>query len=200
MSKADIPARPMTTGKANIVPMVAVASTIAKGDPPEWLVLALANFQDFVGGEVTSEEARGFAQITAQMHDAADKLITWLPAFLAMPTVIKPPNEVHIALEVLPKIKAYLARAMNQPPRKGGPKPNVERQVCAAIVVEAWTLIHGKAQPRSDWLYRACNEYWQVCGHEYRSEGWRRDVEHAINNPQEWVRDVLIRHKTQARL
>jgi hypothetical protein len=83
MSKADIPARPMTTGKANIVPMVAVASTIAKGDPPEWLVLALANFQDFVGGEVTSEEARGFAQITAQMHDAADKLITWLPAFLA---------------------------------------------------------------------------------------------------------------------
>ena len=77
---------------------------------------------------------------------------------------------------------------------------HVERQVCAAIVVEAWTLIHGKAQPRSDWLYRACNEYWQACGHEYRSEGWRRDVEDAINNPQEWVRDVLIWHKTQARL
>jgi hypothetical protein len=51
--------------------MTAVASTIAKGDPPEWLVSALANFQDFVGGEVTSEEERSFAQITAQMHDAA---------------------------------------------------------------------------------------------------------------------------------
>jgi hypothetical protein len=38
------------------------------------------------------------------------------------------------------------------------------------------------------------------CGHEYRSEGWRRDLEDAINNPQEWVRDVLIWHKTQARL
>jgi hypothetical protein len=128
------------------------------------------------------------------------QLITWLPAFMHMPTVIKPPDEVHVALEVLPKIKEYLARAMNQPPRKGGPKPNVERQLCAAIVVEAWTLIHGKAQPRSDWLYRACNAYWQACGHEYRSEGWRRDVEDAINNPLEWVRDVLIRHKTQARL
>ena len=199
MSKADIPTRPIRA-KASVVPMVAVASTIAKGDPPEWLVLALANFQDFVGGEITSEEDRRYAQITEQMHDAAGKLITWLPAFMHMPSVIKAPDEVHTALEVLPKIKAYLARAMNQPPRKGGPRPNVERQVCAAIAVEAWTLIHGKAQPRSDWLYRACNEYWQACGHEYRSEGWRRDVEDAINNPQKWVRDVLIWHKTQARL
>jgi hypothetical protein len=179
--------------------MAVVAHTIAMGDPPEWLVLALANFQDFVAGEVT-EEAKGFAQITEQMHDAAGKLITWLPAFLAMPSVIKPPDEVRVALEVLPKIKAYLARAMSQPPRKGGPRPNVERRVCAAIVVEAWTLIHGKAQPRSDQLYRACNEYWQACGHEYRSEGWRRDVKNAINDPQKWVRDVLIWHKTQARL
>src|SRR5215813_7910291 len=92
------------------------------------------------GGETTSEEHQRFAQIIAQMHDAADKLITWLPAFLAMPSVVKPPDEVHAALEVLSKVKAYLARAMSQPPRKGGPKPNVERQVCAAIVVEAWTL------------------------------------------------------------
>jgi hypothetical protein len=179
-----------------MVPMSVVARTIANRDPPEWLVLALANFQDFVGGEVTSEEAKGFAEFTAQMHDAAGKLITWLPAFMNMPSVIKPPDEVRIALEVLPKIKAYLARAMNEPPRKGGPRPNVERQLCAAIVVEAWTLIHGKAQSRSDKLYLACNEYWQACGHEYRSEGWRRDVEDAINNPREWVREVLIRHKT----
>jgi hypothetical protein len=117
-----------------------------------------------------------------------------------MPSVIKPPDEVRVALEVLTKIKAYLARAMSRPPRKGGPRPNVERRVCAAIVVEAWALIHGKAQPRSDQLYRACNEYWQACGHEYRSEGWRRDVENAVNDPQKWVRDVLIWHKTQARL
>ena len=140
MSKADIPTRPIRA-KASVVPMVAVASTIAKGDPPECLVLALANFQDFVGGEITSEEDRRYTQITEQMHDAAGKLILWLPAFMQMPTVIKPPDEVHTALEVLPKIKEYLARAMNQPPRKGGPRPNIERQVCAAIVVEAWTLI-----------------------------------------------------------
>ena len=199
MSKADTKARPIRA-KANMVPMAVVASTIAKGDPPEWLVLALANFQDFVGGEITSEEDRRYAQITAQMHDAAGKLITWLPAFMHMPSVLKPPDEVRIALEVLPKIKAYLACAMNQSPRKGGRKPNIERHLCAAIVVEACTLIHGKAEPRSEWLYRACNEYWQACGHEYRSEGWRRDVEDAINNPQKWVRDVLIWHKTQARL
>ena len=147
MSKADIPARPIRA-KASVVPMVAVASTIAKGDPPEWLVLALANFQDFVGGEITSEEDRRYTQITEQMHDAAGKLILWLPAFMHMPTVIKPPDEVHTALEVLPKIKEYLARAMNQPPRKGGPRPNIERQVCAAIVVEAWTLIRMCCQRR----------------------------------------------------
>jgi len=141
MSKIDITARPITAGKANTVAMAVVAHTIAKGDPPEWLVLALANFQDLVGGEITSEEDRRYGQITEQIHDATGKLITWLPAFMHMPSVIKPPDEVHIALEVLPKIKAYLARAMNQPPRKGGPRPNIERQVCAAIVVEAWTLI-----------------------------------------------------------
>ena len=82
MSKADTKARPIRA-KANMVPMAVVASTIAKGDPPEWLVLALANFQDFVGGEITSEEDRRYAQITAQMHDAAGKLITWLPCFHA---------------------------------------------------------------------------------------------------------------------
>ena len=65
----NLPARPITQGKAN---------TVAT---PEWLVLALAEFQDFVGGEITSEEARGFAKIIEQMHDAAGKLITWLPAF-----------------------------------------------------------------------------------------------------------------------
>ena len=75
---------------------------------------------------------------------------------------------------------------------------HVERQVCAAIVVEAWTLIHGKAQPRSDWLYRACNEYWQACGHEYRSEGWRWDVKDVIDKPEQWVRDSLTRYKNQS--
>ena len=77
----NLPARPITQGKANTVAMAVVAHTIAKDDPPEWLVLALAEFQDFVGGEITSEEARGFAKIIEQMHDAAGKLITWLPAF-----------------------------------------------------------------------------------------------------------------------
>jgi hypothetical protein len=104
------------------------------------------------------------------------------------------------AIAALTEIKNSLDRLVNQPGRGGGPRPYVQRKVCAAVVVEAWALLRGKAQPRSPKLYNACNEYWQACGHKYRSESWRKDVEDAISEPQEWVRDVLIWHQTQARL
>jgi hypothetical protein len=182
----------------------AVARAIAN-PAPEWLVPALAHFQDVVGSEVTSDEAHDHLRIFAQMHDAAGKLIAFLPMYLAMPTAARSDKRVRViqeqvrtALGVLPAIKANLADRMNEPPRKGGPRPNVPRHLCAAVVVEAWSLIHGKAQPRSNRLYRACNEYWQACGQEYRSEGWRWDVKDAIDEPQQWVRDSLTRYKSQS--
>jgi hypothetical protein len=168
-------------------------------------VPGLAHFQGIVGSKVTSDEAHDYLRIIEQMHDAAGKLITFLPMYLAMPTAVRSDKRVHvmqeqvrIALKVLPAIKDDLARVMNQPPRKGGPRPSVPRQLCAAVIVEAWALIRGKAQPRSNRLYRACNEYWRACGQQYRSEGWRDDVKDAIDEPHQWVRDILIHYKHQS--
>ena len=59
MSKIDITARPITAGKANTVAMAVVAHTIAEGDPPEWLVLALANFADDLSRSKATAQCEG---------------------------------------------------------------------------------------------------------------------------------------------
>ena len=50
-------------------------------------------------------------------------------------------------------------------------RPNIGRAMCAAAIVGAWTLVHGKAQPRSERLLEACNMYWGV----YRRTGEARE-------------------------
>jgi hypothetical protein len=178
-----------------------VAEAIAKTKPPPWLAPALASFRPFVGtDQVPNEDYQRHQIIKEHMLGAAETLIKYLPAFMHSPIDIGLADEAAIAIPALTKIKAYLDRSLNQPGRGGGPRPFMQRKVCAAVVVEAWALIRGKAQPRSNRLYHACNEYWQACGHEYRSESWREDVEDAIREPQRWVRDVLNWHLTQARL
>jgi hypothetical protein len=155
-----------------------VARIIAKGEPPEWLVLGLEYFSGFVGSDrVTSKDHHDFGSIIAQMHDAADRLIKWLPAYSGLSVLgLRCPDDAVIALDVLPRIKQDLARLMRRPRRRGGQKPNVPRKSCAAVVVEAWEIIHQKIEPNSAELWRACDEYWQACVHKARSsvvDSWR---------------------------
>jgi hypothetical protein len=172
-----------------------VARKIADGKAPDWLMVGLEHFSNFVGAKRdTAKEDKRLLDLLHRMHDAADLLIKNLPFFSCLPAGLKMPNDVVIALDVLPRIKADLALAQKRS-RGGGPRPNVPRQLCAAVVVEAWKLVHGKVEPRRTKLAEACNAYWQACGHEYRGgdyvEAWRRDIEHAVSRPQGWIQKVL---------
>ena len=171
---------------------IAVARLIAKGnsesasDPPAWLVPALEHFRDFVGSKRSSyEDYQRAWKHTEEMRWAADVLIKDLQRIFA--GVSSP--DVTNWIEVLTKIKnLYRERSHTG----GGQRPYAQRMMCAAVVVEAWKLIHGNVEPRSKDVLVACAEYWQACDQEERdAENWWRDTEAVVANPYEVVHDIL---------
>ena len=172
----------------------AVARTITKGHPPKWLVFGLEQFSDFVSSKRGSNKDYKSVRFTIErMHTSADYLIKHLPVYL--PGVGRDLDAAD-AIAVLTKIRNSLDRLVNKPGRGGGQKPHVQRQVCAAVVIELWNCVHGNVEPRSIELLTACNDYWRACGHEDRGqdvENWRRDVATAIAKPQEWIKQVLAK-------
>jgi hypothetical protein len=174
---------------------IPVARTIAV-PPPEWLMVGLEHFSGFVGAsQSTRDEHQRFTKVVERMYAATDLLIKYLPMYSFMPAALAIPEDVKVALDVLPRIKKDLARVINRKPRGGGPRPNVLRGVCAAVIVEAWKLVHRKVEPRSIKLLEACDAYWRACGGKHRGEdieNWRRDVEQAVTNNHEWIRDILL--------
>ena len=161
----------------------------------------LEGFSEFVGRDpVSSEDEEQGRKKVALAYDATDRLIKFLPqAFSRLPYGVRYPDDVAIALSVLPKIKERLAKSMNAPRRKGGQKPNVPRKVCVDVVIEAWRIVHGKPKPESPELWTACNEYWQACGREYRGsdvDTWREDCRDAVANKHEWIRQIFLALKT----
>jgi hypothetical protein len=162
---------------------VAVARLVTN-EPPEWLMVGLEHFGEFVGREKTE----GLDGIIRRMKDAADTLLKFLPAFKHLPLGLPCPPDVPVVLDALPRVKQHLDRLGKK--RTGRPT-DVRRQLCANVVVEAWKLIHGKTQPRSDKLYDACSAYWRACGGKEIGETsdpsvWRRNVEKASANAGGW--------------
>jgi hypothetical protein len=104
------------------------------------------------------------------------------------------PEAVKMVLSGLPGLKAELERR-NQ--RRIGGKPDAQRQMCAAIIIEAWHLVHGKVERPSEKLYRVCGEYWRVCGgNEIGStddlENWRWTVDQALKWDWGWLNERLV--------
>jgi hypothetical protein len=199
-TREEHPGSPLTEDKDRFT---AVARIIAKGDPPEWLMLGLEHFRGFVGSErVTSKEYQQFNRTLRDLDNAARLLIKKLPAFNVAWEIYfgaQPEGKTAVttALEVLPKIRAQLAPF--KPPRRGGRRPNAQRRYCAVVVVEAWKLIHDSVEiePRSAEVLQACSAYWQACGHDERDvENWGRDAKGAATNPEKFIRDILITYKT----
>ena len=167
-----------------------VARSIA--DPaPEWLPIALAHFSQWIGGDTS--DARVF-DILDQLQRATKVLEQCLPAFTHMAFNVKCPEAVKMVLSGLPGLKAELERINHQ---RIGRKPDAQRQICAAVIIEAWQIIHGKAQGRCDKFYMACSEYWRVCGGSKIGstddiENWRWTVNQALKWDWGWLNERLV--------
>jgi hypothetical protein len=158
-----------------------VASKIANGDPPPWLLIGLNHFSEFIQLEpkLTSKEDR---EIDEQMLGAARYLTKWLPTYYYLEKefgfecpdcVDKASNALHELIELL------------------------EKDISEAR--EAWRLIHGKVKHRSGALGETCIAYWLACGRELTDEindpdNWRRAVDYVLDEG-EWVREVLERYR-----
>ena len=172
--------------------LVEVARIIAKGKPPpDWLLWGLEYFNGFIGVETIDPSfGRSIAQ---QMYDAADVLLRWLP-FYAGATSLGRSAEMVAILKALRRLRKDLERLKK--PRPTGRRPDVQREICAAVIVEAWKLLHGKAGSRSPQLQQACADYWIACGGKQIGEtndpeNWRRPIERALGTDHKLVREIM---------
>ena len=159
-----------------------VAQIIAKGPPPEWLVSTLEMWSRAPANtkELTADVYRQYKLRLRRMQDAVDTLIELFPLFnrevdglISAQAPVEPWFE-----EELPALRDWLAEIGRH---DKGRRPHFGRELCADIVVHYWKRVHGKAEPRSDKCYLACEQYWRACGGEPSTDilNWRRMVEDA---------------------
>jgi hypothetical protein len=169
-----------------------VARSVAKGgSPPDWLEMGLKHFANGLG-DPRSPDLR---HCINQMHEATTVLMKLLPAFELMPFNLKSPSHVNAIRQALPSLEKDLARAGAKARAKR--RSSVTREICAAVIVESWTMLHGKAEPRSAKLEQACADYWQACGGKLIDpDNWRRDIMRAVQTNHKWVRQILAWYRT----
>jgi hypothetical protein len=167
----------------------AVGALIAKGPVPAWLVLGLEHFsRGIAGGDFTKDDHKKFVEVFEEMERACDTLIQWLPLYEHIGFGIQCPDEVRIARDVLPLIKADLPHTMSIIERR----PATRQGICAAVVVEARKFF-GEAESSGEALCEACQAYWAACGRaEPERTNWPRDVELAIADDNGWIRQTLL--------
>ena len=162
-----------------------VARTIAKGKPPEWLIKALEQR----GEAISVETDQSLRHCIEQMYNATTMLMKLLPAFELMP--LGAVHNFRVIQDALPLLKKDLERTNRKLPANR--MPNIQREICAAVVVESWAIIHGKPEPRSSKLEQACADYWQACrGETVDPANWRLTIQRALKNDHKWVRQVLL--------
>jgi hypothetical protein len=168
-----------------------VARLVAKGEPPDWLLRGLEHFSAGIGADREDQ----YRDALKPMADATDKLLYLLQVYEHLPFGLERPADVGTLLDVLPRLKEDLDRITK--PRRVR-TPDVRREICAAVIIEAWKLLHGEAEPRSESFEQACADYWQACGGEEIGEtndpsNWRWSIERALKKAEgyQWVNKVL---------
>jgi hypothetical protein len=172
-----------------------VAEIIAKGPPPKWLTPALEHFS--VGMAVEGDHQH-FKAVVDQLDRATDTLMKWLPIWGHMSFGFKSPDYVLYIRAFLPELKKDLDRLTE---KQSGRPTHIGKEVCAAVVVEAWRRIHGEVQPQSKKLFEACKAYWGACGGEPIGKeddiyNWERTVKRLLSEDYSWVRDTVGHYET----
>src|SRR5262249_14174740 len=98
------------------------------------------------------------------------------------------------------------AAGRNRARRRAGP---TARAICAIIIAEAWTTVHGQpARSHNERIGEICMTYWLACGGPpigKASKGggpnnWRRSVKQALSDKsalRQYIRDELRRRAVQ---
>jgi len=170
-----------------------IAGKIANGDPPEWLMRALEHFSRDICADIKPDPRVDKA--IKEMRDATKTLLKYLPTYGYLGQGWQCPDEVLVVLGLLPKLKAELDKLSR--PRPVGKQRDARRYLCAAVIVHAWELARGKAEPHSVALQEACKDYWRACGNKEIGktddiENWRRPVERAPDDLL--TRRVLVQY------
>ena len=175
-----------------------VARTIAKGEPPKWLLIGLNHFSKFIRPEPKLTSKEQDREIDERMLEAAQYLTKWLPVYAYLEEFgFECPACVDTASNALHELIEILEKDISEAPTGPGTKPNIQQRICASVVVEAWRLIHDgdEIQPRSGALGQTCIDYWLACGRELTDEinepeNWRHSIKYALDKG-EGVREIL---------
>ena len=155
-----------------------VAERLAKGKPPEWLADYLERFARLIGYPVVPPEDPDLPRALAAI-DLLDNEIK-IYATIEEEFGLEVPDCVDAASTALTSLREFFEEQLQlRPTRKGGPRPDSRRQLCALVCASAWRRLNGEMQPRSRWLQEACEDYWQACGHPETSingniKNWER--------------------------
>jgi hypothetical protein len=74
-------------------------------------------------------------------------------------------ERVDELLDGLSNVLDYLEE-QRPPKRLGGPTPNPSRRICAGVCAGIWREQHGKVEPYSEYLWKACEAYWRACNRQ----------------------------------
>jgi hypothetical protein len=169
-----------------------VARIIAKGNPPEWLPIALGHFSPGIG-----EDLGDYNWLIEKTVHAIDDLLFVLPVFEHLGFGFAGEHkDARTVLALLPGIKKDFERGLRQ---GTGRKPDTVRAHCAAVMIEAWKQSHdGRVEPHSKEFRQACGEYWIACGGKKigAKQGnwlanWRRPIEDAVAMDQKYIRKII---------
>jgi hypothetical protein len=180
--KVNLPTKPEQS------PVFLDVARLITPEPPQWLPLVLAHFAP------DPEVKIGDDWLAKKMIGAVDDLLRYLPVFEHMGPLTGEVQQVRIVLRLLPGIRRDLERALRQ---GTGRPPDIGKQICAAVMLEAWRLARGDVEPHSAEFREACGRYWRACGGKVfwkagnSRTAWREQIDNALKSDRGSITDIM---------
>jgi hypothetical protein len=146
-----------------------VAMFLCNDTAPEWAVQHLRERSHLVGSKVKGQAD----SVPLSYSDDVDRLLLesaldlqdWIPLYIdaAEEAGEDYPDCFDDIGSPLHELIEFLLTQVQLPRR--GPKSDLRRHLCASVCLGIWEDFHGKPQPHSPRLWKACEAYWVACGH-----------------------------------